>query len=257
MKHNDGRGVNASRLPAGKARTADVVRPDAAKPAERRRAGWPWPRIVRYAVLAGSISAGIIVFFGVGSWLVVEDSLEPARAIVVLSGSMPIRAVEAARIYRQGAAPDVWVSHPQGPERALRQMGIAYVGEEFYSQKVLMAQGVPEEAIRILEQQRGNTENELNEVARRLAEEGGGAVIVVTTKAHTRRVRAIWKRVAAAVQRSQPDGAALRIIVRYPAEDPYDGAHWWRHTQDALEVVREVLGLCNTWAGVPVRAAAR
>jgi uncharacterized SAM-binding protein YcdF (DUF218 family) len=252
--------VDARRLPEDEARTAEGSSTDAETSAEiprQKRSARRWPRIARYIVLAAIVSAGVIVFFGMGRWLVVEDPLEPARAIVVLSGAMPIRAAEAARIYREGAAPDVWVTHPRGPVDALRQMGIEYVGEEFYSRKVLMAQGVPEEAIRVLEQETGNTESELSEVARLLAEEGGGAVIVVTTKAHTRRVRAIWKQVAASVQRSQPDGQALRIIVRYPAEDPYDGAHWWRHTQDALQVVREVLGLCNTWTGFPVRAATR
>jgi uncharacterized SAM-binding protein YcdF (DUF218 family) len=252
--------VDVSRLPEDEPRRADGSSTDAESSVvipRQKRSARRWPRIVRYAVLAAIVPAGVIVFFGVGRWLVVKDALEPARAIVVLSGGMPIRAAEAARIYREGAATDVWVTHPRGPGDALRQMGIAYVGEEFYSRKVLMAQGVPEEAIRVLEQETGNTESELSEVARLLAEDGGGAVIVVTTKAHTRRVRAIWKRVAAAVQRSQPDGHALRIIVRYSAEDPYDGAHWWRRTQDALQVVREVLGLCNTWTGFPVRAATR
>jgi hypothetical protein len=29
--------------------------------------------------------------------------------------------------------------------------------------------------------------------------------------------------------------------------------HWWRNTRDALAVVREILGLINLWAGLPVR----
>src|SRR5438128_1037737 len=115
---------------------------------------------------------------GVGQWLVVQDALEPAQAIVVLSGRMPVRAREAAEIYR----------------------------------------------------------------------EGGSKVIVVTTKPHTRRVKAIWKRLV---------GNSPRLMVRYASQDGYDGVHWWRRTSDALDVVRELLGLANAWAGFPVQPEKR
>ena len=182
----------------------------------------------------------------VGRWLVVEDALENAQAIVVLSGSMPIRAREAADIYRRGFAPEVWVMRPAGPTEALRQMDIDYVGEEFYNQKALLKLGVPPEAIRVLEEPVVNTEEEVQEIAKELRQDEGKKVILVTSKAHTRRVRAIWK---ARV------GEYPRALVRYASEDGYDGAHWWRNTRDALTVVREVLGLANVWAGFPVRPA--
>jgi len=63
---------------------------------------------------------------------------------------------------------------------------------------------------------------------------------------HTRRTRALWKRLAGG------DGAA---IVRGVSSDPFDAAHWWRNTRDALDVVREVLGLLNAWAGLPLQPA--
>ena len=69
-------------------------------------------------------------------------------------------------------------------------------------------------------------------------------MIIVTSKPHTRRVRTIWRKLV---------GSDPRLIVRYADDDPYDGAHWWRHTHDALDIVRETLGLLNAWAGFPVR----
>ncbi len=182
----------------------------------------------------------------VGPWLVVEDALEKAQAIVVLSGSMPIRAREAADIYRRGFAPEVWVMRPASPTEALREMGIDYVGEEFYNQKVLLKLGVPAKAISVLEKPVVNTEEEVREIVEKLRQNEGKKVILVTSKAHTRRVRAIWK---ARV------GEYPRALVRYASEDSYDGAHWWRNTRDALTVAREVLGLANVWAGFPVRPA--
>jgi hypothetical protein len=46
----------------------------------------------------------------IGQWLMVADPLEPAKAIVVLSGRVPFRALEAASIYREGLAPEVWLT---------------------------------------------------------------------------------------------------------------------------------------------------
>jgi len=185
---------------------------------------------------------------GVGRWLVVQDALEPAQAIVVLSGRMPVRAREAAEIYRQGFAAQVWITRPASPEEELRQMGIGFVGEEFYNQRVLIQLGVPTDAIRVLDKPVINTEQEVLEISDALRQEGGSKVIVVTTKPHTRRVKAIWKRLV---------GNSPRLMVRYASQDGYDGAHWWRRTSDALDVVRELLGLANAWAGFPVQPEKR
>ena len=185
---------------------------------------------------------------GVGQWLVVQDALEPAQAIVVLSGRMPVRAREAAEIYRQGFAAQIWITRPASPEEELRQMGIGFVGEEFYNQRVLIQLGVPTDAIRVLDKPVINTEQEVLEISDALRQEGGSKVIVVTTKPHTRRVKAIWKRLV---------GNSPRLMVRYASQDGYDGAHWWRHTSDALDVVRELLGLANAWAGFPVQPEKR
>jgi hypothetical protein len=43
--------------------------------------------------------------------------------------------------------------------------------------------------------------------------------------------------------------------VRAAADDPFDPSHWWRNSTDALDVVREVLGLLNAWAGLLLHPA--
>jgi len=207
-----------------------------------RRRAW-----IAAAVLV-VIMAAAWAIRGVGQWLVVQDALEPAQAIVVLSGRMPVRAREAAEIYRQGFAAQIWITRPASPEEELRQMGIGFVGEEFYNQRVLIQLGVPTDAIRVLDKPVINTEQEVLEISDALRQEGGSKVIVVTTKPHTRRVKAIWKRLV---------GNSPRLMVRFASQDGYDGAHWWRHTSDALDVVRELLGLANAWAGFPVQPEKR
>jgi uncharacterized SAM-binding protein YcdF (DUF218 family) len=195
-------------------------------------------------VLIALAAAGAIVFFTIGRWLVVQDPLVHSDAIVVLSGQLPERALEAARLYRAGYADQVWVSQGLSPAEELKPMKIFFLGEDFYNEKVLLAQGVPLDSIRILERPSANTEEEVREISEDLRRDSLHRVIVVTSKPHTRRVRTIWRELV---------GSDPGLIVRYATDDAYDGAHWWRHTHDALDIVRETLGLFNAWAGFPVR----
>lgn len=188
--------------------------------------------------------AAAIAFFGVGRWLVVEDSLAHSDVIVVLSGRLPERAIEAAQLYKAGYADQVWVSPPPSPTEELKTMHISYLGEDFYNEKVLIALGVPPDSIRILDHPDVNTEAEVRQVAGNLRNSQLHSAIIVTSKPHTRRVRTIWRKLV---------GPDPRLIVRYPPEDIYDGPHWWRHTRDGLDVMRETLGLLNAWAGFPAR----
>ncbi|HWT88520.1 MAG TPA: YdcF family protein [Candidatus Angelobacter sp.] len=187
---------------------------------------------------------GLLCFLRIGNWLVREDPLRPSSAIVVLSGAMPERALEATEIYHAGLAPEVWITQPAEPKQAMTTLGIPFDGEEEYSRRVLMKHGVPERAIRILQPPIVNTADEMNTIAATLESVHGLSVIVVTSKAHTRRVHGLWNRLEA--KRGQ-------IIVRAARTDSFDPSHWWRTTHDALDVVRELLGLLNVWAGLPLK----
>ena len=102
--------------------------------------------------------AGALMFRGLGRWLIREDPLQKSDVIVVLSGSMPARAEEAANVFRMGYAPEIWISRPESPAAQLGAMGISYAGEESYNRDVLIRRGVPPGAIRILPQAIVNTE---------------------------------------------------------------------------------------------------
>jgi hypothetical protein len=187
---------------------------------------------------------GAVAFLEVGKWLVEEDPVSQCTAIAVLSGSMPLRAIEAARLYRQGYAPEIWLTHSAEPGATLEAMGIAFAGEDYYNTRILIHEGVPQGAIRILEPPIVNTADEIKVIGSALSSEKDRAVIIVTTKAHTRRTRLLWRRLAA---------GRGRAIVRAASGDAFEPEHWWRTTGDALDVVREVLGLMNAWAGLPLR----
>ena len=100
------------------------------------------------------------------------------------------------------------------------------------------------EDIRLLTPRILNTADELRAVAEALDQQPGARAIVVTSRAHTRRVGALWRKLS--------PGDRGRLLVRASTEDSFDAAHWWRTSNDALAVVREYLGLLNAWAGLPL-----
>jgi uncharacterized SAM-binding protein YcdF (DUF218 family) len=194
-------------------------------------------------VIIGLAASTLIIFLGVGRWLTVEDPLDKAQAIAVLSGRMPMRAKEAARLYNAGYAPQVWLTRAVEPTASLQEMHIAYIGEDFFNSQVLMHEGVPSNAIHVLGQPITNTADEIAAIGGELEREQGGTVIIVTTKVHTRRVRTLWKELSS---------GRGRAIVRAAQTDTFAPGHWWRSTSDSLDVVREILGLLNAWAGLPL-----
>jgi uncharacterized SAM-binding protein YcdF (DUF218 family) len=201
-------------------------------------------RAISAVILLVLFIAAILVFRGVGNWLVREDPLMHADALVVLSGGLPYRAEAAAHYFESGYASEVWLTRPEGPSDQMRELGVQYVSEEDYDRQILIHLQVPEKSVRILPNTVIDTEQEVEEIARELRKEGKSSVIIVTSPEHTRRVRALWKKLA---------GEDLKAVVRAAREDPFDADHWWRDTRDALSVVREVLGLMNVWAGLPIR----
>ena len=200
-------------------------------------------RAVLFAAIVGVIAGASIIFLGVGRWLVVQDPLDKAQAIVVLSGGMPVRAREAAKLYNAGCAPQVWLTRGIEPAASLQEMHIAYLGEDYFDLLVLMHEGVPSNAIHIVEPRIVNTADEIGAVAAELQRQNDTTVIIVTSKAHTRRVHTLWRELS---------GGRGRAIVRAASTDTFAPDHWWRSSGDALDVVREVLGLLNAWAGLPL-----
>lgn len=201
-------------------------------------------RTVLALILIVALVAVALFARNAGRWLVCEDPLAKADVIVVLSGSMPYRAEEAAKVYRDGYASEVWVSYPISPAADLDRIGIHYIGEEEYNRDILIREGVPPQSIRIFPDQIFNTAQEVIEVSQQLQRAGKSRVIFVTSPEHTRRVRTLWRKFA--------PRSAIAIFHAAPG-DTFDSAHWWRNTHDALALVREYLGLLNAWAGLPIR----
>jgi uncharacterized SAM-binding protein YcdF (DUF218 family) len=215
---------------------------------ERGRRSSPW-RAAVVALLAVTVLGGLLLWgvSDLGRWLIVADTLERASAAVVMSGGVPFRAIEAAAIYRNGWVREVWITRTLNPavEAVLNRLRLDLDFRDEWSNRLILERlGVSPGDIRVLAPGARNTAEELKVVARELARTEGDRVILVTSKSHSRRVRATWRAVV---------GKSPGAVVRYAESDPFDGTRWWERTSDALAVSREVFGLMNVWAGFPVR----
>jgi uncharacterized SAM-binding protein YcdF (DUF218 family) len=122
------------------------------------------------------IVCAIFAFRHAGRWLIHEDPLSHADVILVLSGGMPYRAEEAAKVYREGYAPEIWLTHPVSPAAELRNLGVHYESDEDYNAEVLTRLGVPSSAIHVLPNEIVDTEQELEEAVRQMKKEGKSTI---------------------------------------------------------------------------------
>lgn len=198
------------------------------------------------AIALFTLSAGFAFMLGVGHWLVKEDSLQKAGAIAVLSGNFPSRALEAAALYRNGYAAQIWLTRPGTQPQELVDLGIHYPSEADYNYQVLRRQGVPAKAIHVLDSPIINTQDELDVIGSTLRQKNIAAVIVVTNKAHTRRVHELWNKL---------DSASGKIIVHAISNDDFQPSAWWTRTGDTHQVIHELFGMINLWAGLPMQSS--
>jgi uncharacterized SAM-binding protein YcdF (DUF218 family) len=200
-------------------------------------------------LLAGFLVAGfayVPILREIGSFLIVEDPLRPAAAIVVLGGQSPFREIEAARLFAERWAPQVIVIPGAlwEEQQALSELGIRIPEAWEISREVLLKRGVAASAIIVPE---GRAEGTLEELKLAFNTIGpvNQPVILVSSKYHTRRVGLTWRYVT----HGESTG-----IVRAADGDPFEPGRWWRERRFALSVVREYLGILHVYAGFPVGA---
>lgn len=178
-----------------------------------------------------------------GNWLVREDPIHRVDAIAVLSGSFPQRAEEAAELYRGGYAPEIWLTRPV-KRSILNQFGEpVHSSEEMRNFELLRFLGVPRRAIHVLETPIVNTADEMNAIDSGLKETGNSSVIIVTNKAHTRRVFSLWDKY---------HFGEGEVLVHAVSDDSFVPSHWWKSRSSRSQGIHELLGMLDLWAGLPV-----
>jgi uncharacterized SAM-binding protein YcdF (DUF218 family) len=167
------------------------------------------------------------IFRFVGETWIVEDTLERADAIIVLSDDnfYADRATRAAELYREGKAPWIVASG-----RRLRpNAGIAELMEHD-----LVERGVPREKIVRFVHDADGTKEEAEALMRLVKEKKWKHIIIVTSNYHTRRARYIFQRVF-------PQDTGVRIASARDGD--FDPDRWWEKRQSIKELTREVAGM--------------
>lgn len=210
-----------------------------------------WRRFA--AIVAILVVAAVValpwLMRGIGHWLVLEEPLRPAAAIFVHAGAIPFRELEAANLYRQGVAPEIWLApvKPSNETQALRELGIVMPAGAELRVMILEHSGVPSDAIRILDGNVFNTRDEIRSAEAEARRRGADTIVLISSKAHTRRLRWLWDRLAA--------GSPVSAIVRPATRDPFHPGEWWRNTDDGQQVVHELAALVDTLFDTGLRPA--
>lgn len=165
--------------------------------------------------------------------LIIEKPLANADAILVLAGSSAYveRTERAAELYRQGRAPRIFLTDDGtrgGWSRAERR-NPAFVE---LARKNLIDNGVPVEAIEILPGTVDGTKSEADALRRKIAENGSGAVLLVTSAYHTRRALRTFEKTFA------DNGLPTRFGIASAAPDRQTPSpRWWWLSGDGWQFV--------------------
>ena len=173
-----------------------------------------------------------------GNFLIAGDAVHSADAIVVLSGSLPDRMLEAVDLYQAGLAPRIILTRePLLPGLdVLRQRGVNL--PEAHEENLMIAQqlGVPAAAISIMPTPVSSTIGEAAEIIPFLQSQGIKSILLVTSKPHARRAGLIFRQLA---------GGRVQIAVRPSPYDPFAAETWWHKRGLVRRVVTEYGKLLN------------
>jgi uncharacterized SAM-binding protein YcdF (DUF218 family) len=200
--------------------------------------------IVLGIVLA--VGAGAALLYGarqpvltaLGRFLLVQEDPRPAQAIVVLSGSIPDRILEAVDLYQAGFAPRIILTQ-EGPLpglAALRARGGTLPEQHEENQRVAQQLGVPAAAITLVTTPAWSTLTEAEAVLAYLRAQHITSILLVTSKAHSRR--------ASMTYRGMVDGQ-IQITVCPSRYDPFAADSWWHRHAYVRRVVIEYGKLLN------------
>jgi len=200
--------------------------------------------LVRSAViLTPLLIVSIFLLSRLGAWLVVNDPLVKADAIVVLGGTMYERPLEAVDLYLAGMAPRVYLFREVSDwgERELMARKIQIVRAVDVQIDAMVKLGVPRDAIYILDEA-GSTATEADHVFALVTTERFSRVIVVTSKQHTRRAHLVMNR------RLASSGTA--VIVRSSRYDRANVERWWANRSTLRFTLFESQRLFGYWIGL-------
>lgn len=186
------------------------------------------------ALVAGVVITTIWAWPRAGSYLVIDNTLEPADAIVVLAGPRAAaRWIEGVELYKEKIAPSILLSTGRivPAEDAVRAQGITFPREVDLVRAAMLQMGVPANAIETFPGAVDNTAEEATVTREIATARRWRHVIVVTSKYHTRRSLYAFER--------EFRGTGIIIRMRGTRYDTSRPDEWWKHRADVRFVLSE------------------
>ncbi|MBI3321304.1 MAG: YdcF family protein [Candidatus Omnitrophica bacterium] len=183
-------------------------------------------------VLVSALGGAACVPFA-GTWLVAEDAFDHADAALILSGNPIERALAARDLYREGRVDRIFViPEPAPPWNAeLARLGLLEADRRPWTQRILLASGVPQEKMVFLTEPADGTIVEARQMRRFLKDQFPRQLVIVTSASASRRARYIFRRVL----KGKPV-----VVLSYPSRyGPFRAQRWWSQPRNALSVVME------------------
>lgn len=197
-----------------------------------------WQKITLIIFFIGLIvSTGIYIFRSqvlttLARVLIVNDALQPAEIIYILNGEVNTRPFHAAKLYKQGLAPQIVIPREEeGPASEIK----LYPNGTDVSVEILVKLGVSRDKITVIEIEGGvtSTHDEAQVLLDYVKEHHTQNVIIVTSAFHTRRSRWIFQKVLA--------GTNVHIQMSAAPQWKFDETNWWREERGLLMLANEYL----------------
>ena len=188
------------------------------------------------------IFVSVFLMPNLGQWLVTEDELQESDMIVVLTGSVPDRILQAVDIYNERYSDKlVFVNSYRVGYDIFVERGVEIPpGDAQLSKMVAIDLGVPEENILILEGNAKSTQDEALIIREYIRNNRAiESIILVTSKYHSGRSKKIFRKALSGLDRE------ISIYSSPSKYDPFNVNQWWKDREDIKLVVLEYLKLAN------------
>jgi uncharacterized SAM-binding protein YcdF (DUF218 family) len=166
-----------------------------------------------------------------GSFLIHEDKLEPADAIVVLSGSAFERGNKGSELIEQGYAKKVLC-----PGGNIDHTYLILIGDSIYesdaTRKKILLNGIADSLV-IAIHEGTSTIDEAIGIRSYCFKNNIHSLIVVSSYFHTARVNRVYKKVFS--------NSGIKIIIRGANSVYFDEKYWWKDEYGLLNFNNEVI----------------
>jgi uncharacterized SAM-binding protein YcdF (DUF218 family) len=184
------------------------------------------------AILAFALRAQILT--GMAGYLVVNDRLQPADAIVLLNSEVNTRPFRASELYKQGLAPVIVIARSESTPTV--NLGLL-PNDTDISVAVMEKLGVPADKIVVLPFPGGvtSTFDEAAAIRQYIQAQQANRIILVTSAFHTRRARWIFERTLA--------GLPVRLEMAAVSYAGFDQTNWWKNEAGLITLNNEYIKL--------------